>query len=139
MIVVAGLPGSGNRLVRSLLQAAGAEVVIFHGRSGDLPQGALPAAVVLTARNPWIRAQSMHTRGDAPSWDFSRDEHYLRNILAFVVVHGLPVRIIPYEAIIQDPGGVRCDLLGWLSLPTNTPWPSTITDGNAKHLAAHAG
>jgi hypothetical protein len=132
-IVVAGAPGSGNRLVRHgiwrWLQASGqrVHVDVWHGAE-PWPRPEDVIAIVIPVRNPAIQQRSAPGKGCEipPSKLFP-------NVARLVLESGAPVLPLSYEGLVQDPEGVGRHLCAWLGLRWDG-WGATIRDGNARYL-----
>lgn len=90
--------------------------------------------IVIPVRDPEVRKESCRRRFPT-SPEFLDDEW--QNHTRFVILTTawklkLPIRFVSYEALVQNPEGVKRDLLNWVELP-NLPWPESVFDGNEKY------
>jgi hypothetical protein len=150
-ILICGLPGSGNNLVRRFVERCAQKVgprhargVVFHGgphhpSASWRCRGA--THVVIPVRHPGCRRQSMYRR--QLDWSRYPPVPCAASIFRIVVDDKLPVYLLSYEALVADPEGVGRDLAEFLELPY-VPWPAAIDsehptegavfDANARHL-----
>lgn len=141
MILIAGLPSSGNHLVythvrRGVVARDGEDstegvdretVQIWHGdnESPNLkrPEGDR-VVLVIPVRNEAVRKLSMarrmekHKRGAFPL----DNETMRRNVAQLIVREDARWYSVSYEALVADPGRLGRDLFDWLGLPW-VRWP----------------
>jgi hypothetical protein len=133
VILVCGLPSSGNRLVethiRRGIDAKGVEetVQIWHG-DNERPMLIYPEGerlvMVAPVRDEAMRQASIEKRERYHGGHFPTDpERCRRNMLSLKVEMDLPIYFLSYEGLIANPGGLGRNLFGWLELPW-VPWPT---------------
>lgn len=156
MILVAGLPSSGNRLVkehivRGVRTVDTKEVVqIWHG-DNRMPNLTRPDGerlrMVVPVRDEAARGASVQKRIREHGGHFPTEVQTMRKrVLGLVVSHDIPVYFVSYEGLIANPEGLGKDLFAWLGLPW-VPWPTEeapdpkqpyqgrLYNANAAHLA----
>lgn len=157
MVLVCGLPSSGNHLVReTILRCSRAQqpytrklVLVWHGGPHDwtpkpTKEELKHARIVIPVRDPRCRKLSVKARGLPDNWP---EDFCVGRVLAFAYEHRLRVKHVSYEAFCLDGDGVGSDLAEWLGLPW-IPFPDSIRpedpargalyDGNAKYAGLAA-
>lgn len=144
MILVCGLPSSGNRLLtahiargcKANLGDAASLVVepevvqLWHGDrpTCDLtrPEGER-IVMVIPVRCEVMRQRSV-ARREKLGGHFPFDPDQSRtHVLAFAVRYQVPVRMVSYEGLVANPDAVGQELFRWLALPW-VPWPDAESD-----------
>lgn len=134
-VVICGLPGSGNRLLKALVQAAGGDAIVRHGNTGAKYlckafrnhsdcRAIIPVRHwrAETASNPWAKSER-------------QKDDCVREVIRALAGHpDVPVRMIGYEALFLYPEQSKYDLLSWLGLDPLTAWPEPPRDENAKWI-----
>ncbi len=146
LVLVCGLPGSGNRfLIRAIRQAAKSLPVntgVWHGntpfptrveRSGKLiddpdQRRITDIRLVMPVRNPRCRHLSLIREGKDPR-NFPERE-WRRNVCQFVADNDAFLHVISYEAMVDDPNAVGAELFRVLDLP---PVHLDVKDANKKY------
>lgn len=158
MILIAGLPSSGNHIVythvrRGVVERDGAHSVegvdretvqIWHGdnESPNLkrPEGDR-VVLVIPVRNEAVRKLSMTRRMEKQKRGaFPRDDEAMRrNVARLIVREDARWYGVSYEALVADPIRLGRDLFDWLGLPW-VRWPveglshqGPVFDANAAH------
>lgn len=148
--VLAGLPHSGNNLLRRLLEAHGVAVQGIHHYAGGL-DGRKPDFAVIPVRDPRTHWRSCgggwDTHGPMP-WDFrspgssvplaapfrsAAEMHYahLWLTLRWAAVAGVPIVPASYADIVGAPDAAGERVLGMLGRPYSG-WGEPIVDGDAR-------
>jgi len=156
LVIVTGLPSSGNRLVADMVKRCSldgsprdevlpswnkpCEVNIWHGIPPGPRQYEVTRLILLT-RSPFCRMQSQLRNGEA-GWDVKTrqpsefGESYLfQSVMRYALGHQIEVMPLTYEALVQAPDKVGRYVAEWLGLswiPFTKQDP--IVDGNAKYL-----
>lgn len=150
MILVSGLPNSGNTLTRAMIQrcakAAQEKIECWIWHAGPLdgwpPQykGQVPSHIVVPVRSEPIRLRSMRAWRRRPEdWP---PEKCRESLFEFARTHGgVPLKLFPYEGLCSYPALVGGDIADWLRLPW-VPFPQRVNgtaegglfDANAKHV-----
>jgi len=133
-VLVCGKTGSGNRLVVSLLRAAGVRTMLYHGErqangirwSGNPKDPESWTHLVIPIRDERYR-QLSRTRV-RPEWSEPDWDRY-----AFAWRYGIPILEVEYRAIVERPGRTRIGILEFVGAPSSTPWPTIIYDADAKY------
>jgi hypothetical protein len=133
-VLICGLPGSGNRMLKALIRAAGGESLVRHGNTGakfivkafeihpDRPHYALiPVRFwhAESASNPWAR-------------DDRQKDECVSVVMRTLADLRIPTRMVSYESLFLYPDQARIDILTWVGLDPATPWPNPPRDENAK-------
>ena len=131
MILVSGLPSSGNHLLlthieRGVLAKGEPEAVqIWHGdnkRPNLNREKGERLVMVVPVRDESMRAASVEKRikhgGHFPTDVYTCRRH----TMSLVVAEGIPVYFVSYEGLLQNPDGLGQHLFEWLELPW-VPWP----------------
>lgn len=151
MILICGLPGSGNHMLRELVRAAGGKPLIWHGDSelykefeGDIetpllgpPPTRIFTHAIMPVRNNWMRSRE---RALGSTW-WERHGHKSQDsfvaalretVISFIATRAIPLKVVAYEHIVANPklGG---RILAWADLPY-ADWPEPVVDGDAKYL-----
>jgi len=148
MIVIAGLPSSGNRLVAAhVTRGAGTESVqVWHGTEGgpvmpkDLNERIV---VVIPVRSEHVRKRSVTRRERVDGGNFPVDARAMRRwLVGWMARVGVESYWLSYEGLVADPDGAGRDLFDWLGFEW-IPWPTEaaehpfqgeVFDANAKHV-----
>jgi len=121
----------------------------WQGEKCTVWHGSEPAPVfetgntrfIIPVRNPRVRVLSMKKINLEPgAWP---EAACRKGVFNAVVALDAPVKLVSYEAFVQDPEGVGKELIAWLGHPW-MPFPTTnpgaskdlhgpIYDGNAKY------
>ena len=149
MIIISGLPSSGNRLVQALIKrgAGGEKVILWHGDNVSPWRKAPPerAVIVIPVRSEWHRRESLRKRYARGDGRIPEDVQRMRlNVAAFISRWNPLVLQVPYEGLVQDPDVVGRQLfedLGfeWTPWPSSSakagadPWDGPVFDANAAH------
>jgi hypothetical protein len=137
LVIVCGIPGSGNRLLKRLFQAAGAESFVRHGNNGpklyhnliELHPHRIVAVMpvrdwtVNNSSNKWAQTE---LQKDKCAWV----------AMQTMLNANIPLRIIGYETLFLYPEESKKSILKWVGLP-NIPWPENDypRDENEKWLS----
>ncbi len=137
LVVVCGLPGSGNRLLKRLFLAAGAEAYVRHGNGGAKLYRKLfrlhPHRIVAV-----MPVRDWYSERSANSWaqrEEQRDE-CVAVTCQVMAEDGIPLRMVGFESLFLYPERAKDLLLEWAGLPI-VPWPDGDypRDENLKHHA----
>lgn len=131
-VLVCGLPGSGNRLLKRLLKKAGADAHVYHGIAGhDILYGALDKADDKQPLRAIIPVRHFHA--SCNSWPINerRADECMMITMQVLAERGIRTRLISYESLFLYPEQTCQQLLTWLRLP-DTPWPDVPRDENHK-------
>jgi len=151
MIVISGLPRSGNHILRALVLRCirmkrrdpswqGEKCTVWHGSEKAPTFDAGSTRFIIPVRDPHCRVASYKATG-MPSGRFP-EEACRRGVFRAVVALDAPVKLVSYEAFVADPDGVGQELVAWLgytwmAFPTDgrpgDPLNGPIFDGNAKY------
>jgi len=150
MILICGLPSSGNRLVqthvnRGTIAKAGGEegsevVEIWHGmneypRAVRLIQNGQERdriMLVVPVRDETMRQASVAKREATEGKGNPLDVQLCRrNTLKLMVEMDLPIHLLPYEGLVANPDKLGRHLFEWLGLPW-VPWPTHASDDPAQ-------
>lgn len=133
-VLVCGLPGSGNRLVKRLIEAAGGRAHVRHGNTGlKYLLKYIDAHAGCRAVIP-IRAMRAESRSNRWAKTAQQKDECVKNvILALARRPKVPVRMVSYESLFLHPEESKADLLEWLGLP-NVPWPNAPRNENEKWM-----
>ncbi len=145
-VVVAGLPYSGNRLVKGLVEKAGLRARIFHGGGianlrGPRVMGysgpQYRAIIPVRERSAWLASCRAHDRaGPVVRID---EDRCRQDVFEEVTQAQIPIRLVSYESIVADPIATGTDL--WRFIGAEPPvdacaedlWGVGVFDGNAKY------
>ena len=139
MILIAGLPSSGNHVVRDHIKrgveslGTSESVQIWHG-DNESPNITRPAGerlvFVVPVRSEATRLVSVQKRSDHGRLRvFPFDADLMRrNVWMLAVKHGARLYNLSYEGLVQDPDGVGRNVFEWLALPW-VPWPTERAPG----------
>lgn len=143
-VAVSGLPGSGNKILKKILNRAGVvaevnhfgqsekDIVVWKGRRLDVK-------VLVPIREPEVHLapgsyDKYLVRFKKPYWQ-QRHEHYMAT-LDMASRQRVPLFAVRYKRFIQDPVGTCQDIFDFLGVPfTGIPKDIEIVDGDAKWLA----
>jgi len=150
MILIAGLPSSGNHIVyihvlRGVAAKYGANAVdgvnregvqIWHGDNESpnvkRPEWDTRLMVVIPVRSESVRKLSVEKRTQGRR-KLPTDRDKMRyNVVMLAAKHGARVHCVSYEGLVADPEGVGRDLFEWLELPW-VPWPTEYPAGRKAH------
>lgn len=134
-VVILGKPGSGNCIIRDLLEAAGVDYpYVSHGWPGE-PDLA-PTHVILTKRDEKIRALSRKLRKGA-GYDAEEERNEAAVwFFGWARLHRAKIMLVHYRDIVERPEETRMALLDFVGAGEDTPWPRPITDEDKKHIQA---
>ena len=127
------MPGSGNRLLKGLFEAAGAEAYVRHGYDGERPLDVLldkhkhPIRAVMPIRDEWANRKS-----NSWSVDEKQRDQCLACAIEVLRKRRISLRIVSYESLFLYPERSKNALLNWAGLPL-IEWPDHPRDENAKH------
>jgi len=150
LILLSGLPRSGNNVLRHHIircrEVGTAEqqmekVLVWHGTEVLRDDGS-DLRFVIPVRNPVIRVLAMR-RNRMPEARWPEDV-CRRAVFCKIAERAAPVKLVSYEAFVQDPDAVAGDLIEWLELPwrpfpastsmsPNPPFDGPVFDGNSKY------
>lgn len=121
---ICGLPGSGNRLLERLFQAADAESSVLHGSHGTKPLLDLLDAHLADRCLAVIPVRDWHAEMASRRGGYSMDQHAdaLANVMRVLVERHVPTQMISYESLFLYPEESKNLLLEWAGLPL-VPWP----------------
>lgn len=132
---ISGLPRSGNRLLKRLVEhlakEAGRQVIVkvWHGNSaGQTPGPGM--RILVPVRDPFCRRQSASKHGCLGPYP---EDVCTAGLYAFAGKHGIPVKHVSYEAMVQRPDEIGRDIAEWMGLGW-AGWPEEVRDQNAKWL-----
>ena len=148
MILVAGLPASGNRLIvrqieYGLTLARQREIVrVWHGMKSRLRLDDSPVRIVIPVRSERKRIQSIDSRPHGPGgvvggrrvdtlYGSAADE-MRATVFRTVAEEALPVYLFSYEAMVRYPDSEGRTLFEWLRIPW-PGWRETVMDANEKY------
>jgi len=158
IVLVCGLPSSGNRVIARALKLAGADTWVCHGmpllplthparkkserRSSEVfHEKHRPGQTfaVMPTRDLHHQVESYH-RHHASGWmrHYPPDET-IHRILSVVSHHKLPFRALSYEAFVQAPRQNLQYLAAWIGLPIKAWDLSFVHDGNEKYRDSLTG
>ena len=149
MIIVAGLPSSGNRLVMEVIRrgvesaSTGEVVQIWHGERAaptlvDLREGER-IMVVIPVRSERCRKLSIEEKLKQHGGSFpTSPEDMRKGVLRFVLDRDCPLYVLSYEGLVEDPVGVLTDLYEWLGLPPQPPPEGTEGELKERHAIFNA-
>jgi hypothetical protein len=152
MILICGLPSSGNHIVyihvrRGVEAKYGPQcpegvtresVQIWHGDNVSpnikRPEWDTRLMFVCPVRSESMRLRSVEKRTAPPRRkQLPMDREKMRhNVIMLAAQHGARVYNVSYEGLVEDPEGVGRDLFEWLELPW-VPWPTERPEGRAPH------
>jgi len=151
MIVVAGLPRSGNHILRALILRCirlkrrdptwqGEKCTVWHGAEAAPVFDPGNTRFVIPVRNPCYRLLSMRATKLPPGrWP---EDACRKGVFNAVVQLNAPVKLVSYEAFVQSPEDVGQDLISWLGyawmpfpvgVNADAPLNGAIFDGNEKY------
>jgi hypothetical protein len=117
------------------------KAVIWHGAEREPAWDGSDLRFVIPVRDPAIRQLSLR-RNRMRDGEWPEDE-CRRNVFRKVTETDSPVKLVSYEALVQDPDAVAGDFIEWLGLPwrsfptetmlSPTPADGPVYDGNAKY------
>lgn len=141
-VIVAGMPASGNRIVRKLLDAHGMEVHIAHGGGFEehvraWQENGFACSVIIPLRNEVIHRMAYRDGNYNVDYDEYRAEHYF-NTVELAARLKLPMLSTRYSHLVQNPGGFGKMVCGWLGIEFNG-WPIEVINGDLKYVAEISG
>lgn len=152
MILITGLPRSGNHVLRAMVLRCirfkrrdpnwqGEKCTVWHGAEAAPVFEPGNTRFILPVRDPQFQRLSMRAVS-LPSERFPEDA-CRRSVFRAVVALNAPIKLVSYEAFVADPDGVGQDIIAWLGyqwvpFPAETPNANPdihgpVFDGNAKY------
>ena len=155
LVLVCGLPGSGNRALERLVEGAGADAWILHG-TPSLPEGDPDHAAsrrrcaewILERGRPGRQVALLPVRSErwrAPTfrktfyrWHARWPSHvHVGNLMRVLSEQEVPTRLVSYEAFVEHPEHTQRWIVAWINealgvdlAPGPTCW---VHDGNQKY------
>jgi hypothetical protein len=157
MIVIAGLPRSGNHILRSMILRCirmkrrdptwqGEKCTVWHGAESPPVFEEGKTRFVIPVRNPCYRMLSMRAAALPPGrWP---EDACRKGVFNAVVALKAPVKLVSYEAFVEAPEDVGQDLIAWLGyawmpfpvgINAEAPLNGAIFDGNEKYRRCPEG
>ena len=151
MIVISGLPRSGNHVIRAMVLRCirmkrrdpnwqGEKCTVWHGAESAPVFEPNRTRFVIPVRDPHYRMLSMRATTLPPGrWP---EDACRKGVFNAIVALGAPVKLLSYEAFVANPDGVGQDLIAWLGyawmpfppeVKEHDPLNGAIFDGNAKY------
>ena len=133
-VLICGLPGSGNRLLKGLIIAAGGDSAVRHGNTGS--KFILKAFRVRPGRPHYALIPVRHWHAESSSNPWAQNERQKDECVGVVLQAlaelGVPTRMVSYESLFLYPDQARRGILKWVGLDPDTPWPDPPRDENHK-------
>jgi hypothetical protein len=145
MIVMAGLPRSGNHVIREHIlrcirrwrgldeSKPHEKVAIWHGTQQPPRFDEKRTRFVIPVRDRRWQQASLHGKPELKPAQFPTDG-CIKGVMRAVLALNASVYYLSYEAFVADPNGVTQDLMRWLGYPW-VPFP----EGPASPLLPHSG
>ena len=138
LVVVCGLPRSGNHLIRDVMRTAGVKAEINHGWPPGLmgyAQRTSDVRLVHIVRDLWCWEQAVNkVPGCVPEYQTGDYDHarWMHSKGVAEAACLWPLIGMSYEAIVLEPEAQFNMLFEWLSLDAEPELPA-IYDGNEKY------
>lgn len=146
-VVIAGLPSSGNRLVRTLVQSdpsVGRVLIVHFGNRTQLRRFSRslgdPIRAIIMLREPAYNMVSQRKRSHGSlmgGWKDYAAQNAAHWRPTLDMLAGVPILAVRYEDLVADPEKWGRRIMDHLGLRWRG-WPVDIVDGNAAHKSAVA-
>ena len=123
-VMVSGLPGSGNRLLKRLFHAAGADSCVRHGSGGEKMLRKVLDAHPDHRQLCVIPVRDFHSEATSNRWTHRRGQRTeaVDCVMRVLAERRVPTRMVSYESLWLYPDESKNALLEWAGLPA-VPWP----------------
>lgn len=141
VVVVAGMPASGNRIIRALVEQNTRVAFCHIHHCGEFAKYVLPwrtkgmqVRIIMPVREPAVHelASARYLAAQGAPYAECKARHYEKTMEAAADFH-IPVLPVRYRAIVEDPRLMGARIMGWLGLEF-VGWPEPVYDGDKKYL-----